>query len=210
MEEFPSNSRTQKEEVRREKRDDKRVTRVVEGDVVRRKKPLGRRFREIFLGGDTRGVWGFIAFEVLVPAAKDMMLDAVREGAERMIFPESRGSARRNHRRGGPTPYHRYSGNSRDERDHRDHPTMSRRGRQIHNFDEIILPSRVEAEEVIDQMFEIISSYNSVSVEDLYNLVGIEPSYVDRKWGWYDMRGSGVTRIKGGYLLDLDKPEPLD
>lgn len=210
MDEFPSNSRRQKDEIRQqEKQQDKRVSKVVEGEVVRRKKPLGRRFREMFFGGDTRGVWGFIAFDVLVPAAKDMMLDAVREGAERMIFPESRGTHRRpggNHRRGGPTPYHRYSGNSRDD----DRPSMSRRARQMHNFDEIILPTRVEAEEVVDQMFEIVSNYNAVSVEDLYNLVGIEPSYVDRKWGWYDLRGAGITRIKGGYLLDLEKPEPLD
>lgn len=207
MEEFPSNSRTRKEAPER-RESGKKITRVVEGEVIRRKKPLGRRIKDMFFGGDKRGVWGFITSDILIPAAQDMMIDAIREGAERIIAPDSRGTHRRGGGRGrGPTPYHRYS-NGRDDRD--DRPSMSRRGRQLHDFDEIILPTRVEAEDAIRQMFDIVQEYDSVTVEDLYRIVGIEPSYVDKKWGWYDLRGSGVTRIKGGYLLDLDKPEPLD
>lgn len=72
------------------------------------------------------------------------------------------------------------------------------------------MPTRVEAEEVIDRMFDLVSQYEMVTVADLYDLVGLANNYTDEKWGWTDIRGAGVSRIKGGYLLDLPRPEPLD
>lgn len=209
MEEFPSNSRRQKESSdRRESKP--RATRVVEGEVVRRKKPLGRKFKDLFFSGDAHGVWGYIAYDIIIPAVRDAISESFHEGFDRMWEGRSepgRGRSRRRRDR-GHTPYHRYSADPR-ERDREDR-SISRRGRQLHDFDEIILPTRREAEEAIAQMFDIVEEYDAVTVEDLYRIVGIEPSYVDKKWGWYDIRGSGVTRIKGGYLLDLEKPEPLD
>lgn len=221
MTEFPSNSRVSKETERKEP--EKKLTRVVQGDVVRRKKPLSRRFKEMFFGGiDARGVWGYIAQDILIPATRDAISESFHEGFDRMWEgrggEERYGRSRRRHRGGGPHPYHRYSSNSRDrdrdkdrDRDERDRPSMSQRGRQMHDFDEIILPSRVAAQEVISQMFDIVEAYDAISVWDLYILVGIEPEYVDKKYGWYDLRGVGATRVRGGgYLLDIEKPEPLD
>jgi hypothetical protein len=93
----------------------------------------------------------------------------------------------------------------------RDEPrSISRRARATHDFDEIILPTRVEAEEVIDRMFDIVSQYETATVADLYELVGINSNYTDGKWGWSDFRGAGVSRVRNGYLLDLPRPESLD
>jgi len=41
-------------------------------------------------------------------------------------------------------------------------------------------------------------------------LVGLAATHTDNKWGWTDLSGAGVSRIRGGYLLDLPEPEPLD
>jgi hypothetical protein len=87
---------------------------------------------------------------------------------------------------------------------------MSRQARARHNFDEIVLDDRAEAEEVIDRLFDLVSRYESASVADLYELVGLASSHTDHKWGWSDLHGAGVSRIRGGYLLDLPEPEPLD
>ena len=87
----------------------------------------------------------------------------------------------------------------------------SRRSRANHNFDEIVLKTRVDAEEVIDNLFMLVGKYESASVADLYEMLGIEGvPYTDDKWGWTDLRGANVTRVSNGYLLDLPKPEPLD
>lgn len=214
MEDYPTNSRRPKPEASDQP---KKITKVVEGDVVRRKKTLGRKFKETFMGGDTKGVWEYIMLDVLVPAAKDMIADAASQGVERMVFGEARSTSRRTGQRpssgvNGYVSYNRYSSpvgrssaSGRDER-----PTMSRRGRASHDFDEIILATRVEAEEVIDRLFDLVSRYETATVSDLYELVGVSGNYTDDKWGWSDIRGAGVTRVRNGYLLDLPRPEALD
>jgi hypothetical protein len=81
----------------------------------------------------------------------------------------------------------------------------------MHDFNEIVLESRGEAEQVIDQLIEIISQYQAASVADLYALVGVTSAYTDGKYGWTDLRGAGVSHVRGGlYLLNLPKPIPLD
>lgn len=212
--EFPSNRHKDKEAPEPKKVEEKKVAQVVQSEVVRRKKPLSRRFTETFIGGDAKSVWGFITLDVLIPAAKDMIADAVSQGVERMIFGEARSTSRRTGRRPGDSgpyiSYNRYSSSaSRRGRQDRS-PELSRRARASHDFDEIILATRAEANEVLERLFDLVSKYESATVADLYDLVGVTGSYTDDKWGWFDLRGADVTRVRHGYLLDLPKPEPLE
>ena len=87
---------------------------------------------------------------------------------------------------------------------------MSNRARANHDFDEIVLATRAEAEEVIDNLFALVDSYDTATVADLYGMVGQTGSYTDEKWGWSDLRGTSISRVKGGYLLDLPRPQYLD
>lgn len=224
MEDYPSNSRQQKREDRGSQEvAKKQVRRVVDGEVTRRKTPLGKRFRETFFGGDdAASVWHFVLMDVLIPAAKDMVADAVTQGVERTIFPDrtpgSRGRSRS--RSGGYTAYNRQYGGGgimnhdrRDprERDREESRPMSRQARRSHDFQEIILDKRVEAEEVLDLMFSILEEYKEVSVKELYEMCNIDPEWTDEKWGWTSLRGARTIRTRdGGYLLDLPKPEPLN
>src|SRR6266508_777028 len=196
---YPDNSH--KSKITEKEPEPKNIESVVTGDVVRRKKPLGKRFTETFVGGDAKSVWGYVFFDVLVPAAKDMASDAVSQGIDRMLFGESRSHGRRPGSRRGSSPnghvaYNRFSPNNRDIRDEPRNP--SRRARSSHDFDEIILATRVEAEEVIDRLFDLVSRYEQATVSDLYDLVGVTASYQDTKWGWADIRGAGVTRVRNG------------
>jgi hypothetical protein len=212
VDDYPSNNynkiSTEKQTPKEEPEETKpEVTQVVKGEVVRRKKPLRKRLAETFTGEDTTSVWNYVLMDVLVPAAKDAIVDATSQGIERMIFGEVRaGRGRSSRGSSNYTPYNRYAANMR-----KDEPrTMSPRGRASHDFDEIVLPTRAEAEDVIERMFDIVSKYDVVSVADLYALVGIKANYVDQKWGWSDLRGLGATRIKNGYLIDIPRPEPID
>lgn len=207
---YQSNSHKAKDAKPREEREPKKVEKVVQGEVRMRKKPLGKRFQEVFVGGNADSVWEYIIFDVLVPSAKDTMADAVSQGIERMLFGEARSTSRRTgYRPSGGSGYTSYNRMSRPEP--RDEPrNVSHRNRATHNFDEIILATRIEAEEVIDRLFDLVSRYEAATVADLYELVGASGNYTDDKWGWTDIRGAGVTRVRNGYLLDLPKPEPLD
>ncbi len=211
MESFPSNSRrpptTSREEVTE-------VKRITTGEVVRRKTPLGRRMTQNLFGGDVQNVWGYVFGEVLIPAARDTFVEAITGGVERMIFGESghRGS-RRSSRSGGYTAYNRYSSapSRRDkDRDRDDRRDISRRARATHSFDEIIIDSRTEAQEILVSLDQMIERYDAASVAHLYEMVGSSSSFTDQKWGWTDLRNARVQRVRDGYLLDLPRPEPID
>lgn len=200
--EFPPNSEAAR----------KNIERVTAGTVTRKKKSLRKQFSETFVAGDMRTAMRYVMFDVLLPAAKDMVVEAGSAGIEKLIFGESRRRRSVSSPQAGATgyvSYNRYSGPmgsglSAAQR------VMTRQARARHDFDEIVLDSRVEAEEVIDRMFDLVSRYESATVADLYELVGLASTHTDHKWGWTDLRGSGVSRIRDGYLLDLPDPEPLE
>lgn len=225
MDDFPSNSDRSKDETAPEQKivpvaETKKMDKVVEGEVIRRKKPLGRKFKELFIGGSASMVGEYILYDILIPAIKDTIADVTTQGVERMMFGEVRSSSRRISSRRGRDNYTNYTDYTKRsqhkppwETDRRPDPRRDRRkppGR--YDFDEIIIPSRAEAEKVIDRLFEVVSKYESASVADLYELLGISSgSYMDNKWGWYDIRGADlVVRTTRGYLLNLPDPEPLN
>jgi hypothetical protein len=208
VEELPGNSR----KARETPQEDKKIEKVVTGEVSRRKKPLGKRFAETMFGTDGKGVVQYIVLDILIPATKDLIADVVTQGIERSLFGEARSSSRRTGSRPtssiGHVNYSRYSASPLAGR--RDEPReLSRRARSTHEFDEITLATRTEAEEVLNRMDQLIEKYETVSVADLYELLGVTSSYTDEKWGWVDLRDASIRRVRDGYLLDLPKPESL-
>jgi hypothetical protein len=192
----------------------RKVERVTTGEVSRKKKSLRKQFSETFVEGDMKTTARFVVMGVLLPAARDMIYDAASEGVHKLIFGD------KGRRRGGSTTpysgptghiaYNRYSRSPEDDRPPFATRGMSQRGRAKHDFDEIVLDQRAEAEEVIDRLYDVVSRYEQATVADLYDLVGLSSTHTDHKWGWTDLRGAGVSRIRDGYLLDLPDPEPLD
>lgn len=213
--EFPSNSKTPRPQDP-EGDQDKKVESVVTNSVEKRKKSLLRRFTDIFIGGDSKSVVQYIFSEVLIPQAKDMITEAASSGFERLIYGDARppGGSRRNRGPGyspGPTNYTRYAirGNN----------PIGRAGgedrRQVHSprqqgIDDILFATRPEAETVLDRLYDLLNKYESASVADLYSLVGLSSSYTDQKWGWTDLHGSQIRRVRDGIILELPKTTPLD
>lgn len=186
----------------------KNIKRVTSGQPVRRRKSLRKQFSDTFVAGDAKSAMQYVMFDVLIPAAKDMIAEAGSQGIEKLIFGESR-------RRGssspssGPTGYVSYNRYAMAHKQTAPQRTMTRQARARHDFDEIVLQSRAEAEEVIDRLFEIVSRYGAVTVADFYELVGLPSTHTDNKWGWSDLRGAGVSKVRTGFLMDLPEPEPL-
>jgi hypothetical protein len=141
-----------------------------------------------------------------------MIVEAGSQGIEKLIFGEARRRGARSPQAGatGYVSYNRISGPANVGRLAGPARAISRAARSRFNFDEIILDSRTEAEEVIDRLFDLVSRYEQATVADLYELVGISSTHTDHRWGWLDLHGAGVSRIRGGYLLDLPEPEPIE
>lgn len=181
-----------------------KLERVTTSAPVERKKS---RFAEAFTGDDMRTVGGYILFEVFFPAAKNMLSDAVSQGVERMLFGEGRGRPSSiSSRSSSYIPYNRTSGTAV----RRDEPrAISRHAHTNHDFREVILADRAEAEEVLDKLQALVDQYDVAVVSDLYELVGITGDFTDNKWGWTDLRSAKIRHIREGYWVDLPKTEPI-
>lgn len=204
---YPSNSHKSREEPETPPVD-KKVERVVTSPVTRRRKSPGKRLAEIFVVGDGQSVGAYILFDVVVPATKEMITDVFAQGIERMMFGESRSRRPSSGMpRNGRVSYDRYAKSPMAREEPR---TLSRRARSVHDFQEVVLKTRVEAEEVIDRLFELTEKYNVATVADLYDLIGVTSTHADQNYGWDDLRGAKVTQVRGGYLLDMPQPEPVN
>jgi hypothetical protein len=208
MQDFPANSTKAKVPPEPSK---EKIEQVTSAETVRRKRGLGRQFKETFIGGDARSAGEHVMFDVIIPTVKDMMFDAFESGMRSLIFGDSKPR-----RTGASTGYAglghvSYNSVSKQPTKAAEPRTLSRRSRARHEFDELIIPSRRDAEEVIDRLFELLSRYGSVTVADLYELTGLESNHTDMKWGWTDLRGTkAILTRQGGYLLDLPMPEVLN
>jgi len=209
MDEFPSNSQNPLgakggPALPPEKKD---IQKVVEGVAVQKPKSLGRRFKALFSGGELKGATRYIVADVLLPALKNMIVDATSKGVERVVYGDTP-------RRRMDAPSHsRVSYNSPlvDRYARRpamlpDQPPYRQRRQEI---GDIILSSRGDAELVIERLTDIIDKYEVASVADLHELVGLPSSHVDNKWGWTGLTYANIRQIREGYLIDLPPVEPI-
>lgn len=213
---FPSNSHTTKSEIKDE--ETKKVKKVITGKVIKKKKSLGKRFMDTFISDDIQNVKTYIFNGVLIPAAKDIISDIVQgitdtiQGSiEVSLFGETRrkSSSRYSRDRGRSyVSYDRMSSKDKDRRDDRRDIPQSSRAR--HSFDDIILSTRTEADEVRSNLVDLIIDYGQATVADLYDLVGITGTFTDNKYGWDDLSSSSISRVREGYVLNLPKPILLD
>lgn len=201
---YPGNTNREKLQPE-DARPDKKVVKSISGKVTLRKKSLGRKIAETFVGDDMHTVSKYVIFEVLIPAAKTMLFDSVTQGLERSLFG---GESNRRIRSGGNRDHVSYNKISYSAKDSQ--RTISQKAKATHDFDEIVFANRDEAEEAIVLLIELISQYDVATVSDLYDIVNITGSFTDDKWGWTDLRSATSIRVRNGYILSLPKPRPID
>ena len=197
-EDYKSNSHKSKEEPRRE---EKKIEKVATGKVKTKKKSGANKVADVFISEDISNVKDYIIYDVLLPAAKKTISEIVSNGIDMILYGETRSKSRS---RGSKVSYSKYY----EDRDD-DYRRTSRRRAVGYDYEDVILESRREAEEVLNRMEDLIDTYAVVSVADLYDLVGISGNYTDNKYGWTNLRTAGIERTRDGYLIVLPKVKPL-
>lgn len=204
--EFPSNSNKKKEMLEIK---EKNITQVVSGKVIKKQRTFGQKLTETFFGDDTRSVGDYILHDILVPAMKSTLSDMVGGGIEMLLFGERRSSGKSQlfrDRDRSYVPYNRMS-SRRDDIDDRRY--ISKAVRSRHDFDEIILETRGEAEDVLSHIVDIIDDYGVASVADYYDLLGVEGNFTDNKYGWTNVSDAYITRTRDGYSIRLPRPREI-
>lgn len=200
MDDYKPNSNRFKEE--QKKAAEKKVEKVVTGKATVRKKSALSKIADEFISDDAKNIKSYVIGDVLIPAFKKAISDIVTNGIDMILYGGSMGKTKRS------------SADRVSYRNYYDEPRTSREKTYSDtrfSFDEVIVDSRGEAEEVLARMDEIIEQYQVVSVADLYELAGIRnDNYMTHKYGWTSIRNADVVRIRDGYLIKMPKAMPIN
>lgn len=190
--------------------EDKKLDKVVVGEVITKKKPIGTRVRETLFGEELSVVSRYLASEVLLPAFRNLVVDSVSKGVARLVYGD-------NAPRTGRTEYspHVSFGRSQSYTNYnrktntRPVTTGFRGSRSNHQVDDVIVGTRRDAFNVLEKMQDIIDAYDVVSVSDFKELTGYKPTPVDNEWGWTYLNDADVREVREGYLIRLPNPDHI-
>ena len=180
---------------------EKRVEKVVTGNVKTRKNSEAKKLANVFIAEDISTVKNYIWMDVLVPTIKKAVSDIITNGIDMILYG---GHGRpKNSTGASKVSYSSYYKN--EER--RSEPERYR----TYDYDTIEFERRTEAEEVLYRMRDLRNQYGIVRVADFYDLVGVTTgSYTDNKYGWTSLNNAEVVRSRGMYVIKLPRAMPID
>jgi hypothetical protein len=179
---------------------EKKVEKIISGTAKAKKKGDIQKMLGVFLPEDMPNFKTYIWLGIVVPLVKKALSDTV----DAILYPGESGRTGKN-TVASRVSYRNYYDKQNDARDYG--ASAVRAG---FNYDDVVVNSRGEAEDVLTRMDELISAYGLVSVADLYDLVGITGNYTNNKYGWTDIRSAQVVPVRGGFLIKLPRALPLN
>lgn len=184
----------------------KKLEKVVKGEV-KKKSGTGKILSNEFVKEEPSYVRDYILGEVVLPAVKNLIADIINNGVSMFLFGETRAPRRGDNRDRG-----RYSQRDRSyQRDEYDEPRERRyRNRMRYDdFSHIVLTSRSDAVTVLNDMRDYIEDYGSVTVSNLYELVGEDSQAIDNSYGWTNLDRAYIDSVRGGYIIEFPKAKYL-
>lgn len=185
---------------------EKRAEKVVSGQVKVKKNEI-RKFTDIFVQEDMNVVKEYIINDLFIPYTKNLIGDIFHNTVDMVLFGSSSGRRTRSGRKSdvGHVSYRSYYDDQRNERSRQS--TYNSR----FSYDDISFEYRQDAEAVLEQMKDIIDTYDLVRVLDLYDLAGYGPApHTANNYGWTNLSRAYVDRTRDGYIIKLPKAVALD
>lgn len=201
MDEFKSNSNRSKEQNSTEKVLEHRTGKVISGEAHKRKQSNLSKAGSVFMPGDVDSVKNYILMDVLVPSIKRAISDIVCNGINMLLGEPTRSKPGT---QAAKVNYRSYYEQQSDRRDYNRPRTQA-----AYSYDDIVFPTRGDAEEVLYRMEELLQRFDMVSVADLFDMAGISCNYTDNKYGWTNLRDAHVERISDGYIIRLPRATTL-
>lgn len=203
IDEIKPNSHAYKDAIKKkeEEKPERRLQKVTQGTV--KKKGNLAKLKNSLISEDAGSIKDYILHSVLIPTVKNAIVDTVIDSVT-MLFGckgRTRSSASS---RGAYVSYSSISSGRKHDRFSEEYKI-----RNSYELEEIILPTRSDAEEVLNQLCDCLATYDSVSVADLYDLVGIDSRYTDYDYGWTNLSTATYVHVRDGYVLKMPRPRPI-
>ena len=199
MEEYPNNSNKYKEFS--EEKNKKNIEPIqLSGPVKRKKEGSFKRFVTSFISDDVDSTIGDIVPNVVVPGVQKLVYNTVNYFME-LIFPGVTSNKRSSSDSSSRISYRSYYDRTNEQAPSA--PSI------VKGYDDIVLSTKGEAEEILDKLTEILSYYKIVSVADYYELLGIKHDYTLNDYGWDNLSSATIVHTRDGYMVKLPKVIPL-
>ena len=180
--------------VEEEKREKKEPIVSAENITVKKESEV-RKFLKPIFQEDIKSVGKYSLTEVIVPKVKETIVDTFKKAIDFMVWGGSKPSKDSSYY-SSEVSYNKYYGGSRSTVS-----SYSTRQTPSTTVRDIIFKNVVEAEEVLKRLIEDCIRYGSVCVGDFYELTGQPSTLTDQNWGWTDLGGAEVDRIRDGYII---------
>ena len=202
---YPDNSFASKKKTTVEEKgasENRSIEKVVKNPVKTKKKNELLKFAEVFIADDISHVGSSLWEGVIVPVIKDTIVDILTKGANMLFHGSAKGTS--------TTKSTASRISYRDYYDKDAKRVVETQPRAKFDYEDMVIDTRGEAEEILDQMDAIIEKYGFVRVSDLYEMMDITAPYTGNNYGWTDIHTAKVVPTRGGYTLKLPRVIPLD
>lgn len=180
----------------------RKFKKVVSGKVTVQPKPLHKRILSALFDDDGVDLKGYLYNEVIVPYFKEIIWTGITGGLGMLLYKDFDYSPRSKKSYGpGKETTINYAGISKQTKA----PPVRGYGSNSKVLDNLEFSSNREAVEVLDILREAIDKYGTVSVSQLYDLVGVTGTYTDDYLGWDDLSRASIIRSRGVWILDLPR-----
>lgn len=218
MDDIKPNSHRYKETLTSAAPAETKLAPVISNGKARTQKKSGlSKLAGSIISDDAQNVKSYILMDVLIPSFKKAISDIVTNGIDIILYGET-GHTRKSN--AGRVSYRNYyeaandrfgrSGVRTDVRDDRErNDTRNGRG-SVSLFEDIVVDSRGEAEEILSRMSEYLETYPVISVADMYDLANITTfPHTYNNYGWKTVAAAKPVRVPDGYLIKMPPVESI-
>ena len=196
---YPSNSKYKTDKEPEQKMPEKRATKLKLQGSVKKKSNFFSSVFDFFFQESPDDIRNSLAKNVIRPAIARLITDTVKNGVDMMFYGSEQPKS--NNGYSSYVSYGSYSGGS----NMKSSQSISRK-----SFDDILFQNRGDAEDVLATMGDILDRYKLVRVADLCELAGVESPYTANDYGWTDIRGARIDRVRDGFVLKMPRAMPID
>lgn len=210
------------EEVNEVSGEKKELKKVVSAQPTKVKKNLVSRLFNGVLGPDgLSNVGSHVNDEIIVPAIKNIVFDAITSGISMVLFRDSNprgggyghGPSRPHTNYGSGSQYRPRTNYTSQYTSQQPAPAQQHEPRQRARYgvDEYLIQDRFDAAQVLNSLVETADMYDTVSVADYYDLIGVASQFTDNNYGWTidTITRASVVPVRGGYIIKFPQPEVI-
>lgn len=163
------------------------------------------------------GIGAYVNEEIIKPAVKNIIVDAVTSGINMVMYGEKGGPNKHRYGSsarptgGGYRPSTNYGSSYRSAPPEPAGPDKVLARSARYGVEEYIIGDRYDVSHVITTLTELADRYDSVSVADYYDLIGVPSQYTDNNYGWTidSITKATIVPVRGGYVIRFPQVEVI-